>query len=112
LVLIAFRSAQLRDSLVVLLRAIPQIGEILQADDGPSAASIGDVLDLTLTPLDLGSSDHEALSLVRNAWPKAQCIALIEDESGYQSAEVGGADFVLVKGVRPEKLIEAIEALL
>jgi CheY-like chemotaxis protein len=50
--LIVADSSQLRDSLLILLRSIPEIEDIYIADDGPSALTISPESEPSLVLLD------------------------------------------------------------
>jgi DNA-binding NarL/FixJ family response regulator len=108
-------SAQLRDSLLVLLRAIPHVTSVYQADNGASA--LGDYPNLVpdLVLLDYVTFPEEASTTIRDIklrWTDAQCVALVDDEHHRQTAEAAGADMTLVKGILAARLIERIESLL
>jgi GNAT superfamily N-acetyltransferase len=113
--LILARSAQFRESLAVLIRAIPQIAHISQAEDLSSA-----LRENPGTPPDLMLCDFEsvqdeaakALRSVKSFWPHVRCVVLVEDETAYLQAKTIGADVVLTKGVLAAKLLQAIEELL
>jgi DNA-binding NarL/FixJ family response regulator len=115
-VLIVAHSAQIRDSLLVLLRAIPQIEAVHQAEDGPSALAMGQEIQPTLVMLDDDLPDDKALQILLGQmiamWPQARCLVLLDDEQDRRSAQEAGADVVLVKGVRAATVLEMVEHLL
>lgn len=115
--LIIARSAQLRESLLVLLRAAPRIEKIYQADDGDSALRMGQQIRPALVLLDHGLAQNEiqgTLGRIKAAWPQARSVVLLDDEQDRRDVEVAGADMVLVKGVLAatilDKIDEALEA--
>jgi DNA-binding NarL/FixJ family response regulator len=113
--LIVTRSVKLRESLLVLLRAIPRAGAIHQAEDGPSALGMGLGAQSALVLLDCTLPDEElpvTLGQMKAAWPQARYIVFLDDEDDRQRAEEAGADVVLVKGVRAATVLETIESLL
>ncbi len=113
--LIIARSGQLRESLLVLLRAIPQIERIDQADDALSAVSLRPEVHPNLVLCDFDLPLDEALTmlnLIKARWPQSRCVALVEDERARQAAAVVGIDVVLTKGVLAARLLETIEGLL
>jgi DNA-binding NarL/FixJ family response regulator len=113
--LIIANSAQLRDSLLVLLRAIPQIETVHQADDGSAALAMRPEPRPALVLLDYGLPQNEVHTTVRRIraeWPGAHSVALIDDEQDRWSAEGTGVDVVVIKGVLAARLIETIEGLL
>ncbi|MBN1813888.1 MAG: response regulator transcription factor [Anaerolineae bacterium] len=113
--LVIARSAQLRESLLVLLRAIPQIEAVYQAEDGPSALVMMPQVQPALVLLDYDLPDDElrtTLSQLRTAWPKAQYVVLFGDEHNRRRAKDAGADSVLLKGIRATTIMRTIEGLL
>jgi len=115
LVLIVACSVQFRESLSVLMRSIPHIGRIEQAEDISSAL----VEDTEPAP-DLLLCDYESvqdepvgtLHRVKARWPQSRCVVLVEDEDARRKARAAGADVVLTKGVLAARLLEAIEGLI
>ncbi len=113
--LIVARSAQFRESLVVLMRAIPQIGRVEQADSIISALSehVGQVPDLILCDFEAVQNEMvETLYRVKARWSSSRCVVLVDDEGARQAAEAAGADVVLTKGVLAARLLETVESLL
>jgi DNA-binding NarL/FixJ family response regulator len=113
--LIIAPSVQLRQSLLVLLRAIPHIGPIYQAGDISSALSIRPMpyLDLVLCDFSLAQSEAtKTLRRIKAEWPETRCVALVDEEQARQGALAAGADVVLTKGVLAARLLRKIEELL
>jgi CheY-like chemotaxis protein len=113
--LIVARSAQFRESLAVLTRAIPQIGTVQQADSIASALleHAGKAPDLVLCDFEAVQDEMaETLYRVRARWLEARCVILVDDKGARQAAEVAGADVVLTKGVLAARLLETVERLL
>jgi DNA-binding NarL/FixJ family response regulator len=113
--LVIAHSAQFRESLLVLLRAIPQIEQIYQAEDVPSALTLHIAFAplLVLCDYDLAQGKvNRMLRRVKAMWPEARCVALVEDEQEREDAEDAGVDVALIKGVLAAKLLETIETLL
>lgn len=101
---------RLRDSLQVLLTAIPRIERVSQADDVPSALAVG-----TESPAVVVLADGDLLATldrIRAGWPHAKCVALVDDEQELEVAQAAGADVVLLRGLSAAKLIATIEGLL
>lgn len=114
-VLIIARPCHLRDSLRVLLTAIPQVGQVSQADDGPSALSMGAKHRPALVMLDSDLPNNElvtTLGRIKARWPQAHCIVLVDNVQEQQVAEAARADVVLVKGVLAARLFATVEELL
>jgi DNA-binding NarL/FixJ family response regulator len=113
--LIIAGSAQLRDSLLVLLRALPQIETVCQAEDAPSALAMAPQVQPVLVLLDCDPAEDNlrpALDQIRATWPGARCLILIEDDEDRRCLRGGGADVTLVKGLRAATVLETIEGLL
>lgn len=113
--LIVADSPQLRDSLLILLRAVPGIEAIYQANDVSSALSTSPELEPTLVLLDYDLAKNG----VATTWgqimaqrPQTRFVALVDSEQQMQQAERAGADVVLMKGVLAARLLETIEGLL
>jgi ribosomal protein S18 acetylase RimI-like enzyme len=115
LALIVARSAQFRESLAVLVRSIPNIGRIEQAEDISSALAEHPELSPDLVLCDYESVQDEpvgTLHRVKIRWPHSRCVVLVEDEDARCKAQAAGADVVLTKGVLAARLLEEIERLL
>jgi ribosomal protein S18 acetylase RimI-like enzyme len=113
--LIVASSAQFRESLVVLTRAISQVGPIQQADSISLALSehVGPAPDLVLCGFEAVQNETvETLYRVKARWPNARCVVLVDDEAARQAAEAAGADVVLTKGVLAARLLDTVERLL
>jgi DNA-binding NarL/FixJ family response regulator len=113
--LIVARSAQLRGSLLVLLRALPRIEEIYQADDGDSALRMSQQIRpaLVLVDHDLSQIEVQAtLERIKVAWPQTCSVVLLDDEQDRRGVEAAGADMVLVKGMLAAKVLDMIDAAL
>jgi len=112
LLLVIARPGQLRDSLLVLLKAVPRIGRVEQADDVASALAMSHELCPALVLVECDGPGDEILSPIKAAWPQARCVALADSEQACRDAESAGADAVLVKGVLAARLLATIEDLL
>ena len=113
--LIIARSAQLRESLLVLMRALPRIEEIYQADDGDTALIMGQQIRpaLVLLDYDLPRNEVQAtLERLKAAWPQARSVVLLDDEQDRRSVEAAGADVALVKGMLAAKVLDVIDEAL
>jgi DNA-binding NarL/FixJ family response regulator len=106
---------QLRDSLRVLLAAVPGIDHVSQIDDVPSALAMKVNHNPALVLLDSDLSNDEllaALRRIKNKWPQAQCIVLVDEEQNHNAATAAGADVMMLKGVLASKFYATVEALL
>lgn len=111
--LIVARSAPFRESLAILVKAVPQIGHIEQVPDLASALTLNaKPPDLILCDLSVQDEAVETLRRVKARWPHVRCAILIKDETAYQQAAAIGADAVLTKGILAARLLETIEGLL
>jgi len=115
LALVIARSTYLRESLAVLLQALPLIGRVVPVADIGSALALGLKPEpgLVLWDCDLPPAEVQTgLAQLKAAWPQARRLALVDDEQLSQETNVGGADVVLVKGVHAARLLEAVEKLI
>jgi DNA-binding NarL/FixJ family response regulator len=114
--LIVAKPSQFREGLQAMLTSIPQIKQVSQVDDAPSALRMvaQHYPALVLLDFDLSSSDVLAVTLkqIKATWPQSQCIALVHNEQEYQMAKAAGADVVLMKGVPATKLLTIVKDLL
>ena len=108
-------SENLRQSLLVLFRSVPQIDTIHMADDVISTLTLEPEILPDLVVLDYGESDHVLQTTLRQLkarWPQARYLFIVDDEGDRRYAQDAGADVVLVTGVRAATILEAIEGLL
>ena len=113
--LIIAKPGPLRDSLQVLLTAIPLMGTVWQAVDGPTALLAGARHSPGLVLLDddlPGDRLLPTLEQIRAAWPHTRCIVLADDEQAHPPALDAGADAILLKGLLASKLFTTITELL
>ena len=111
-VLIIAHSAQIRDSLLVLLRASPRIEAVYQAKDGPSALAMGPEIQPSLVLIDYDTTPDELsldLRQLNAAWPRARYLVLLDDEQDRLRVQSAGADIALVKGIRAATILETVE---
>ncbi len=114
-VLIVARPGRMRDSLRALLRAIPQLEIVGQADNGSSALGMVTNYHPSLVLLDSDLPDDEAwtvLKKTKSEWPQTRCIVLANSVHQQWLAKTAGADSVLLTGFPATKFFAAIEALL
>lgn len=113
--LIVAQAAQIRDSLLVLLRAIPQIETVSEAEDVASALALGPEIQPDLAVLDYDAAPDKLasdLAELRTAWPEARYLVLLDDEQDRRRMQPAGADVALVKGIRAATILETIEGWL
>lgn len=115
LALIVASPGPLREGLRAALAAIPCLEEVREVDS--TAAAVGlfagrtPALVLFSTGAD-GSNAPEGCRQIKSCWPDSPCLALVDTVGLEPVAKAAGADLVLVKGVRPDKLLGRIETLL
>lgn len=114
-ILVISESDRLRDGLIALLNAIPQVVFIGEASSLPEAVSLANRLRPDIAILDLGDSVDAAWRVLRQmelASPRTRCIALIDDVSQQHRVMTRAVEAVLIKGTAPADLIAAIERML
>jgi DNA-binding NarL/FixJ family response regulator len=114
-VLIVAPPGRLRDGLQAMVRAVPQIADTVQADDGPTALQMLTEHPLALVLLDADLPGEEAwtvLPQIKARWPQTRCIVLINNDQQRQIANTHCADAVLVKGFPGTTLLETVAKLL
>jgi DNA-binding NarL/FixJ family response regulator len=115
LVLIVAPPSRLRDGLQAMVRAMPQIEDTVQADNGPAALRMLTEHPLALVLLDADLPGEEAWTVLRQIkarWPQTRCLVLVSNDQPRQIANKYGADAVLVKGFTGTTLTETIAKLL
>lgn len=114
--LIVAKPSQFREGLQAILTAIPQIKQVSQVDDAPSALKMAAQHDPALILLDFDLSSRGVLAAtleqIKATWPHSQCIALVHNEPEDQIAKAAGADVVLMKGIPAAKLFAIVKELL
>lgn len=114
-VLVVASPGPLGDSLAALLRSIPCITRVRQADDAASALRLVQADKPALLVLDAGLSAGQAWALlrqVRSSWPAMPCIVLTDTQQSRRRAEAAGASRALLKGFPAAKLSRMLEQLL
>jgi DNA-binding NarL/FixJ family response regulator len=96
-----------------MLRAVPQIGCIVQADDAPAVLRATEHSPaLMLLDADLpGDEAWTVLRQIKARWPQTRCIVLVNNGQQSQIANVHGADAVLAKGFTVTTLTAAVAKL-
>jgi DNA-binding NarL/FixJ family response regulator len=114
-VLIVAHPGRIRDGLRALLRAIPEIGTVLQANDSPSASQIIAEYhpDLVLIDSKLVSSDTQSMpKKIKAMSPETRCILLVDNLQQQAIADGTGADTVLLSGFSAWEFMVTVEKLL
>jgi DNA-binding NarL/FixJ family response regulator len=113
--LIVASPGRIRDSLKTLLRAVPRIEVILQANDGPSASKIIAEHHPALVLLDskLANNDIQSVSRqIKAKSPQTRCIVLVDNIQQQWMAKIADADTVLTIGCPATKFFTTVEGLL
>lgn len=113
--LILVRSGRMRDGLVALLNAAPQIGIIGRIEKGPVALKMIPPGYPALVVLEAGLPDGEAwttLQQLKANRPQTRCIMLVDNSTQQQMAREAGADGVLLSGFSAAHLFTTLEKLL
>jgi DNA-binding NarL/FixJ family response regulator len=113
--LIVARPGPLREGLEALLSGVPEIEQVEEADDLPSALGIAHRRTPDLILLDSSVIDgdvHVSIGRVREKWPGARCIHLADDIKQRDQAEAAGTDVALLKGFSAAGLAATVVRLL
>ena len=113
--LIVASPGRIRDSLKTMLRAVPCIETIYQANDGPSASKIITEYHPVLVLLDskLANNDIQSVSRqIKTESPQTRFIVLVDNVQQQWMAKVADADTVLAIGCPATKFFTTIETLL
>ncbi|MGC9466989.1 MAG: response regulator [Anaerolineae bacterium] len=114
-VLVVAAQSSLRESLTALLRSIPLITTVHQADGAVSGLRIAETTLPALVLLDASLPDGEAwllLSQLRARWPQTQYVVLTDTTQLRRRAEAAGASRVVLKGFPAAKLSTLLEQLM
>lgn len=116
-ILIIAQPGYLRDSLQVLLAALPGDHPVVVARDGLvqtlSAMSSHPVLLLVvLEPSSPGLEVNAVVAQIKAHWPQTRLVVLVDTEQQRQAATLAGADRVWFKGTLAAQMLVEIEALL
>jgi DNA-binding NarL/FixJ family response regulator len=114
-VLLVAKPSRMRDGLRALLRTIPHLKIVGQADDSPSALAL--VAEqrpaLVLIGANLPHDEVQAvLTQTKAECPEARCIVLVDSFQRQWLAETAGADSVLLTGFPAAKFVGIIEEML
>jgi DNA-binding NarL/FixJ family response regulator len=115
LALVVAKPGHLWTGLQSLLRTVPQIEIIAEAQDPSVLLKIGTEMHPELVLLDASLFDEDAwtaVTKIKGEWPHMHCVVLVDDDLQRKSAQVAGADLVLTKGFPAAKLVALIEDLL
>jgi DNA-binding NarL/FixJ family response regulator len=113
--LLVARPGRMREGLQALLRSIPEIEIVGQADwESQALALIAQqhpalvLLDSSLTPREM----LPTLMQIKGEYPRMRCIVLVENAQQQDAARDAGADTALITGFSAEVLHAAIDQVL
>ena len=113
--LLVAKPGTFRDSLGVMLKALPQVVTVNLASDVASALQILETRSPILVVLDLGLPGAQSWAVLRHIkcrWPHVRCVALADTVKHMQQARAYGTGEVFIKGYPAAKLSAVIERLL
>ena len=111
--LIVAQPGILQSSLQMLVRLLPQVGDIRLLEDAATAQAAISQHEPALVLLDAALSDG-ALSLVKSIKSSTAmnpCVVLVDEVRQLESFEAAGADLVVLKGYPAGRLLESITDL-
>ena len=112
LALIVAQPGPLRDSLQALMTTMPQIEIVAEANKPSALLRMSERIQPDVVLLDAsvpGNDVWAALRQIRDAWPQARAIVLVENSAQQAQAEEAGADVALLKGFPAARLAAIIE---
>lgn len=113
--LIVAKPGRMREGLQALLRTIPAIKIVGQADCESQALSMIAQQQPALILLDSSLTLQEMLPTlmqIKGGYPRSHCIVLVENEQQQAVAREAGADTTLITGFSAEVLHAAIDQIL
>lgn len=113
--LIVANPGRIRDSLKTMLRAVPSIKTVYQANDAPTASKIITEYHPSLVLLDskLANNDIQSVSRqIKTESPQTRFVVLVDNIQQQWMAKVADADTVLAIGCPAAKFFTTIEELL
>jgi DNA-binding NarL/FixJ family response regulator len=113
--LLVARPGRMREGLQALLRTIPEIEIVGQADSESQAMALITRLQPALVLLDSSLTLQEMLPTliqIKGGVPRTRCIVLVENAQQQGAARDAGADSALITGFSAEVLHAAIDQVL
>jgi DNA-binding NarL/FixJ family response regulator len=113
--LLVARPGRMREGLQALLRTIPEIVIVAQADYESQALALIAQQQPDLVLLDSSLTLQEMLSTlmqIKGGFPRARCIVLVDNAQQQGAAREAGADTALITGFNAEVLHAAIDQVL
>ena len=112
--MIVAKPGHLRNALQSLLRTIPQIEILAEANDPSILLKMEDILpELILVDGSLiDERNWSVVTKVKADWPGTKVIVLTENDQQGQAAREAGADHFLLKGFPATELVQLVETSL
>lgn len=113
--LVIAQPGPLRNSLMTLLSTLPKIEIVAEANDFSTLNRITEDWRPDLIVLEACTQENglpEAIEQINRALTCTRAIVLVDTKEQHQQAISAGADAVLMKGFRADRLVEIIERLL
>lgn len=113
--LVIAQPGPLRNSLMTLLSTLSKIEIVAEANDFSMLNRISEDWQPDLIVLEACVQENglpQAIQQINRIWSETRAIALVDTNDQHQKAEAAGADAVLMKGFRADRLVEIIEELL
>jgi DNA-binding NarL/FixJ family response regulator len=103
----------LREGLRAVLNALPNLDTVPEADTVAQAlATVHEPVFVLLSAEGPENGIFTAIQKIKARWPAVPCIVLVDTVAQQQAAGAAGAEEVVIKGVRPDKLLRSIEGFL
>ena len=114
-VLIVASPGELRESLQALLATLPQVGQVLVANDGAGALSAIErhCPELLVVDEDIPASNaHRLLERAKQECPESRLLVLVDSAAQLNEAESAGADRAVLKGYPASQLLRTASELI
>ena len=112
LALVITKPGHLRNGLQSLLRTIPQIEIIAEAQEPSVLLKMSEEVHPELIFIDaciIDEANWIAITKLKAEWPRTKILVFTENEQQGQGAQAAGADFILPKGFPAAELVNLIE---
>jgi DNA-binding NarL/FixJ family response regulator len=115
ILLVVAKSNTWRDSLVALLRTLPEVHVLDPVEDCSATLPVLPEHRPAVVLVDLNVSEDQGSTLLRQLKldrPQARCLMFVDSHRGQVEARNAGADAVLLKGFTTPELFSAVNELL
>ena len=114
-IVLAIAAGPLRDGVVALLAALPDLDRMELAHDCETALARVAALSRAAVIVDgslAGVGASELVARLRTHWPAVRSVVLADDVEQQEHLKGAGAEIALLKGTPPAKLVEVVQAML